>query len=252
LEKKMTEYQNWDNSRWEFTKQQSKWHFDTTRSAKLGTDSYTYVCKFKADFTDAINECMPRARPSSWSTRNNFNQDIAEQGLYTASAEEQDLIRAGADPKQEVFNRTAAEDIPLFRQIADSLGVADPMIKFHNQTTGQMLHLHMDNFAARPERENSFKVTEMDENPNIMRRFAIMLAPWKLGQVFQLGNANFTQWRAGDCITWEWQDMPHCTANMGWWDRPMLQITGRVTEKTQLLLDKAHNDIGKPATVFTL
>ena len=248
----MTEYQDWGDSRWEFTKQQSKWHFDTRRRASLGTDSYTNVCIFNADFTDAINKCLPRAEPSSWSTRNNFNQGIAEQGLYTASAEEQDLIRAGADPKQEIFNRAAADDIPLFKEIANTLGVEDPMIKFHNQTTGQMLHLHIDNFAARPERENSFKVTEMDINPDTMRRFVVMLAPWQLGQVFQIGNANFTQWRAGECITWEWQDMPHCTANLGWWDRPMLQITGRVTEKTKWLLDKAHNDIGKPLTVFNL
>jgi hypothetical protein len=96
-----------------------------------------------------------------------------------------------------------------------------------------MLHTHIDNFAARPERENSFKVTEMDKNPDIMRRFAVMLADWELGQIFQIGNANFSGWRAGDCITWEWQDMPHSTANMGWWDRPMLQVTGYVTDRTR-------------------
>jgi hypothetical protein len=243
MEQKMAEYQDWGNSRWEFTKQQSKWHFDTTRVPQPGVDSYTHVCRFDADFTAAIAECMPRTKASSWSTRNNFNKEIAEQGLYTASAEEQDLIRAGADPKQEVFNRTAAEDIDVFRRISDWLGMEESMIKFHNQTTGQMLHLHMDNFAARPERENSFKVTEMDKDPSIMRRFAIMLAPWELGQIFQLGNANFTQWKAGDCITWEWQDMPHSTANMGWWDRPMLQITGYVTDRTREVLGGADKNI---------
>lgn len=239
-------YEDWQGSRWEFTKSRSRWHFDTTKPPEPGKDSYTHVCQFRADFSSAIAECMPRAKVSTWGTRNNFNKDIAESGLYTATAEQQDLIRAGADPHAQVFHRTAAEDIEQFQKISECLGMHDCMIKFHNQTTGQMLHTHIDNFAARPERENSFKVTEMDENPQIMRRFAVMLADWQLGQIFQLGNANFSGWRAGDCITWEWQDMPHSTANMGWWDRPMLQITGYVTDKTQWLLDQ------KQPVTFTL
>jgi len=60
--------------------------------------------------------------------------------------------------------------------------------------------------------------------------------------VFQLGNAFFTQWRAGDCITWEWRDMPHATCNMGWWDRPMLQLTGYTTEVTKQILNKANKN----------
>jgi hypothetical protein len=191
---------------------------------------------------------MPRAKASTWSTRNHFNKDIADQGLYSATAEEHDLMRAGADPQAEVFHRTAAEDIEIFQKISDTLGMADSMIKFHDQTTGQMLHTHIDNFAARPERDNSFQVTEMDRNPTIMRRFAIMLADWQLGQIFQIGNANFSGWRAGDCITWEWQDMPHSTANMGWWSRPLLQITGKVTEKTQWLISTAESNLCKAGT----
>ena len=100
----------------------------------------------------------------------------------------------------------------------------------------------MDNFASMPERNNSYKVTEFDKNPSMIRRFAIMLADWELGQIFQLGNANFTQWRAGDCITWEWRDIPHSTANMGWWDRPMLQITGYVTSLTEPVLRTASKN----------
>lgn len=239
----MTDYENWGDSRWEYTKSRSNWHFDTNRPPQTGIDSYTHVCRFDADFSEAIAQCVPRAKTSSWGTRNNFNKDIADSGLYSATAEEQDLIRAGADPHSEVFNRTAAEDIELFQKINDWLGLKESMIKFHNQITGQMLHTHIDNFAARPERENSFKVTDIDRNPEIMRRFAIMLADWELGQIFQLGNANFTQWRAGDCITWEWRDMPHSTANMGWWDRPMLQITGYVTARTQYVLGGANKNL---------
>lgn len=234
--------ENWGDSRWEFTKARSKWHFDTSKPAEPGLDSFTYVCHFDGDFTAAIAECMPNAAASSWGSRNNLIKDIAEQGLYSASAEENDLARAGADPKQEVFCRADASEVRLFKLMAGYFGMMDNQIKFHNQRTGQMLHTHIDNFAARPERENSFKVTEMDTNPDSMRRFAVMLADWELGQIFQLGNANFTHWKAGDCITWEWQDIPHATANMGWADRPMLQVTGRVTQRTRDVLANASRD----------
>lgn len=230
----MSEQINWGGSRWEGTKAASKWHFDPARPPESGADSFTYVGRFTADFTAAIERHLPQVTDSSWSTR---NKEKIPGELYTATAEEADLIRAGADPKMQIFSRVAAEDEPQFQAIAAVLGIEDPQIKFHNQKTGQMLVYHIDNFAAREERENSFKVTDLDKHPERIRRFAIMLADWQPGQIWQIGNATWTQWSAGDCITWEWQDMPHATCNMGWWDRPLCQITGYVTPRTQDILD---------------
>jgi hypothetical protein len=231
------QYQDWGNSRWQFTRSRSAWHFDPSRPAEPGADSFTAVCRFSADFSAAIAHCMPQANPATWGNR---NADRVQGKLYSAPLEEADLIRAGADPQMEIYHRGPADDVAEFQWINTWLGMEDSMIKFHNQTTGQMLVTHIDNFAARKERENSFRETDMDADPAIMRRFAIMLADWQLGQVFQLGNATWTQWRAGDCITWEWPDIPHATCNMGWWDRPMLQITGRVTDRTRTVLSSAQ------------
>lgn len=232
----MTDYQNWNGSRWDFTKQQSNWHFDFMKPPEEGKDSFTFVGNFFYDYTDIISKLIPEAKPNTWSNR---NLKLKGEDLYCTTEEEQDLIRAGADPKMHIFSRTYAKDIPVFQKISNYLGIEDADIKFHNQTTGQMLVTHIDNFAGRLERENSFKVTEMDVNPNIIRRFTVMLSDWKLGQVFQLGNATWSQWKAGDCITWEWKDIPHSTCNMGWWDRPMLQITGLVTDRTTHILNSA-------------
>ena len=230
-----------NNSRWEGTKQYSKWHFDPSRPPEPGKDSYTYVCRFDADFTESIKQCMPLVKKSTWADRNKYK--IKEE-LWSASAEEQDLINAGADPKMPVFERAGdCSHIGKFGLICSNLGLQRADINFHNQSTGQMLVEHMDNFAGTHARENSFKVVDIDESPDLMRRFTIMLADWQLGQVFQLGNANFTQWRAGDCITWEWQDIPHATCKMGWWDRPMLQVTGRTTPVTDELLARASQDL---------
>ena len=236
----MTE--EWQQGRWEETIKKSKWHFDMQKPAEPGLDSYTHVCRFVHDFAPVVEQCKPLAKKSTWETRNHYDPKIAQEGLYSWNAEQRDLIAAGADPNMEEFARAAADDIEVFRKIADWLGLEEPAIKFHNQTTGQMLVEHIDNFAGRKERENSFKETDFDKNPQLIRRFAIMLDDWKLGQVFQLGNANFHQWRAGDCITWEWQDMPHATCNMGWWDRPMLQITGYTTERTWEVLKNSNKN----------
>ena len=231
--------QDWQDSRWENTKKISSWHFDTSRPAKPGRDSYTYVGKFVGDFSKAIEICMPRAKRSTWANRNKHK---IPGELWSAGAEEYDLIQAGADPKMEIFSRDPAHDIPEFRIIGDILGLHHAETNFHNQTTGQMLVEHIDNFAGSKARDNKPYIVDFDENPDMVRRFTIMLADWQLGQVFQLGNAMWTQWQAGDCITWEWRDIPHSTCNMGWWDRPMLQITGRTTEQTKEILDNAGPD----------
>lgn len=234
----MTRYEEWNNSRWQFTKDRSRWHFDAAKPPQPGKDSFTHVCRFDADFTDAVKKCMPRVQASTWSSR---NPDLDR--VYSAGPEEADLIRAGADPKMEIFERARADDIEIFQKISQWLGMKESSIKFHNQRTGQMLVEHIDNFAGREERQNSFLETEMDIDPSIMRRFVIMLDDWKLGQVFMLGNAAWTQWRRGDCITWEWRDIPHATCNMGWEDRPMLQITGRVTDVTNERLARVNQDL---------
>lgn len=234
------QYIDWKGSRWEGTKATSTWHFNPQRPPEPGKDSFTRVCRFNYDFTDAIARCTPGARATGWADRNKHK---VPGELYTASAEEADLIRAGADPKMEIYDRKNVNTIGAFNLIRDLLGLAKADVNFHNQRTGQMLVTHIDNFPGNPIRENSFKVTKFDERPEVYRRFAIMLADWQLGQVFQLGNAMWTQWRAGDCITWEWRDIPHATCNMGWWDRPMLQVTGNVTQTTLDLLAKASPDL---------
>ena len=89
---------------------------------------------------------------------------------------------------------------------------------------------------------NSFTEIEADKNPDLMRRFVIMLDDWKHGQVFALGNSNWHQWKRGECITWEWRDIPHATCNMGWDNRPMLQVTGWTTDKTLQLVKDGSKD----------
>jgi hypothetical protein len=43
-------------------------------------------------------------------------------------------------------------------------------------------------------------------------------------------------WRAGDVTTFDWQNLPHSTANAGHNPRITLQITGVITDKTKEFL----------------
>lgn len=223
-------YQNWNGSRWLYTREQSQWHFDT----KSDTQDFQPICQFIGDWDFSVQKAMKRVVDCTWANRNYFskNPDENKKPMYSASAEEMDLFRAGANPKQEIFQRAVADDIPIFQKIASHLKLEDPSVKFHNQRPGQTLNLHIDNFAGRKERGNSFKEIKVDRNPDAMRRFVVMLDDWKHGQVFMLGNQVWHRWNKGDCITWNWRDIPHCTSNMGWDNRPMLQITGWTTEET--------------------
>ena len=225
-------YEKWGDSRWDFTKSHSQWHFDPL--LKGGKD-YQDVCTFKGDWNSAVDKCLDKAINSTWATRNKLSEEHNHR-TYTADGEEQDLINAGANPNMEVFQRASAEDFEVFRNIAEYFALEEATIKFHNQRTGQLLNLHIDNFAGRKERGNTFKEIAADRNPELMRRFVIMLDDWEHGQVFQLGNSNWHQWKRGECITWEWRDIPHATCNMGWHDRPMLQVTGWTTDITHALV----------------
>lgn len=227
--------EKWGDSRWEFTKSQSQWHFD---EFEPGERDFQYIGTFQGDWSNEIDECLGRVKPNTWANRN-----IEQKSeIYTASQEQNDLIKAGADPDSQIFSRANAKDIPIFQRIANYFGMNETAIKFHNQTTGQMLHWHIDNFAGRKERGNSFTEIEADKNPHLMRRFAIMLDDWKHGQVFALGNTYFHQWKKGECITWEWRDIPHATCNMGWNDRPMLQVTGWTTETTHKVVQEGRKN----------
>ena len=52
------------------------------------------------------------------------------------------------------------------------------------------------------------------------------------------GNLQYDRWRAGDIHTFDWQNIPHATANASNKPRPMLVITGVMTEDTKKKLTK--------------
>ena len=54
------------------------------------------------------------------------------------------------------------------------------------------------------------------------------------------------QWHAGDILTFDWPNIPHCTANASLLPRPLLQVTGVVTETTEAMLTNGSPDARYP------
>ena len=233
---KLTEKTNWEKN-----KSKSNWHFDYTRPPEEGADSYYFVCNFSGDFTDAISECLKGEHTSNFTK--GYTGDV-KKDFRKFNSTELDLALVKADPYVKHFERYDAASIPVFKRINDALGIEKPLIMFHNQRPNQCLPVHFDTFEFVPkEYPDMYGGVDFYANPRKYGRFVIMLEDWKIGQFFQFGNATWHQWKKGDCVTWNWEDMPHATGNVGYWDRPLLQITGTLTEKTMELMAKSNKDL---------
>ena len=72
---------------------------------------------------------------------------------------------------------------------------------------------------------------------NVMR-IQISLTDWEPGHFCSYGNHNHQQWHAGEVTTFDWQNLPHCTANAGHNPKVIFQLTGAITEKTNDFLKR--------------
>lgn len=95
-------------------------------------------------------------------------------------------------------------------------------LRLHVQQPGQVWNLHLDKL----EKWNP-------EDPSQVMRVMIALNNYEPGHFFSYGNHVHTGWRAGDVTTFDWQNIPHSTANAGHGPRITLQMTGVVTDKTR-------------------
>lgn len=240
----MSERKIWNGTIWEFNKSQSNWHFDKSRVPELGDDSYTPICIFDYDFSKEIEICVERMK----FTKTACLTDV----LNLFGNVDEKVLFDGADSNTEIFTRVYANDIPAFKMINDYLGLVDSAIFFHYQTTGQLAPLHVDNFANRDDDTDKYDVECVVNSNTEMSRIVIMLAEWELGQAWMFGNAVYTGWKAGTCITWDWRNMPHGTVNAGWHPRPILQITGKHTPRTNQILELAKGNLGKPLQSIAL
>ena len=96
------------------------------------------------------------------------------------------------------------------------------MTRIHVQHPGQVWNLHLDKLE---------KWAPTD--PASVLRVQIQLTDWQPGQFWTYGNYSHTMWSAGDVTSFDWQNIPHATANASHHPRVTLQVTGVQTDQTR-------------------
>ena len=87
-------------------------------------------------------------------------------------------------------------------------------------TPGCVLPAHRDSY-------DRFKLVHGLETTFSVVRTIVFLEDWASGHYLEMNGTPFTEWRAGDWVSWH-NDFLHLAANMGRTDRYTLQLTGTV------------------------
>jgi hypothetical protein len=166
---------------------------------------------------------VAQSKPATWETRG-FKGELTDVPKPELEEEEYDLERVGVDPKMVITNLNW-QLAPRLQALSDEFGLEDVMNRIHVQMPGQLWNLHIDKL---------YKWFPSD--PSRVGRYFIQLTDWQPGQFWQYGTYNWSHWRAGSVTTFDWENVPHSTANAGFHPRVTLQITGIKTAKTEAYL----------------
>jgi hypothetical protein len=208
-------------------REKSTYHFDNSM-VDAKEDALITLGQIDANFDKEVAEIIEQSKPANWETRG-FKGEGVEVPRPELEDEEYDLERVGVDPKVVITNLSWVLS-PKLQAISDSFGLEDCMNRIHVQMPGQLWHMHIDKLYKW-----------FPEDPSKVYRIFIQLTDWKMGQYWQYGTYNWSHWKAGSVTTFDWQNMPHSTANAGFDPRITLQITGIATDKTQAFLEQLKN-----------
>lgn len=199
-------------SAWEITKARSQYHFDNSIMDPRW-DTVTLVKQFANTWASELQAAVDASHPVTWRTRGKTG-DALQRKSEEYDQEEYDLERIGM-PRDYVVTNLNYELTPELQRIADSFELDNAMARLHVQWPGQVWNLHLDKLEKW-----------MPADPSRVERYFIQLTDWQQGHYWSFGNYTWQNWRAGDCVTFDWLNVPHSTANAGLTPRITLQITG--------------------------
>jgi hypothetical protein len=205
-------------SNWAISKSKSKYHFDPTQKDQA-QDVVTYLGHTEPTWTQDLADIIAGARPATWATRGYKGEGI-EAPPEELEREEYDLTANGMPIDLPIthLNWRMPESL---QRMSDAFALDNCMNRIHVQQPGEVWNLHID------------KLQKWDpDHPEQIMRIMIQLTDWQPGQFWSYGNYCYSQWRAGDVTTFDWANIPHCTANAGFDPRVTLQLTGIRTAAT--------------------
>ena len=212
-------------SSWDETKKRTRYHYDNNKIDPL-YDTVTNLGNFVPCWQQELDKIIKESNSATWRTRGQAGKSRPETEL---AAEEYDLDRAGYGKNYKITNLNW--DIPpVLQRISDLFALDDAMTRIHVQVPGQVWNLHLDKLEKWA-----------PNNPDSVLRVQIQLTDWEPGQFWSYGNYHHSMWSAGDVTTFNWQHVPHATANAGLEPRVTLQVTGVQTERTRDFLRVLRN-----------
>lgn len=208
------------NSSWEQTKLRSRYHFDNKKIDPL-FDQVIYLGSFVPCWSEELVTIIDESKSATWRTRGEPGKSRSEDEL---AAEDYDLEHTGYGKDYKVTNLNWKIPFQLQR-ISNLFALDNPMTRIHVQMPGQVWNLHLDKLEKWA-----------PEDIDSILRLQIQLTDWEPGQFWTYGNYSHTMWSAGDVTTFDWQNIPHATANASRHPRVTLQVTGVKTDQTQNFL----------------
>ena len=241
-------------SRWEHNKLHADWHFDPF--ADPHEETFVVPCRFVGDFSEAVQHALKTATEM---TIGNYRQrNLSKQDKDLHDGEIQDVLLASGkedvssmyhdmvvrakfdkDGKNYFAKRNESPEYEILLRMIDALGVDVHQSRLHIQRLGQVTPIHIDQQMryARPGWRKIWTDAGADKKPLKLRRFLVMLQDWDYGHVWQFGNTYYQGYKAGECITYDWCNMPHGTANFGYTPRVTFQFTGFINDNIQHMID---------------
>lgn len=206
-------------SSWEETKANSLYHFDSQRHDPRW-DCIQYLGRFSGSWDQELAAACQRSEPATWATRG-YKSRENQIPTHELIKEHNDLTAIGMDVDAEITD-LHWDLAPVFAKMSSLFGLQDTMTRLHVQWPGQVWNLHIDKLQKWNPAE-----------PSLVRRIMIHLQDWQPGHFWGYGNYVHTGWHMGDITTFDWQNVPHCTANAGRTPRCTLQVTGVETASTR-------------------
>ena len=215
-------------SNWEYTKSKSNYHFDKWR-LDAPAFAYQHLGRFVGDWQQELQIAVDHCKGVCWATRQYTNDGRPSPMIQE---EEYDLKSAGADPKMTVYRMYRdVQKLPTIALMPEIIGMKNSGSRLHVQFPGEVLTRHIDKLSK----------VQPDDPANV-KRFIVMLEDWEPGHFFMFGNAYFSHWKAGEVITFDWPNMPHCTANASLKPRTILMVTGQMSDITKRFLKEGTKD----------
>ena len=205
-------------SNWEISQQKSTYHFDSKRHDRPES-VMTYLGHVEPTWAADLKDIVDNAKPATWATRGYKGEGI-EAPPEELEKEEYDLTANGMSKDLPIthLNWRIPESL---QRISDAFALDNCMNRIHVQRPGEIWNLHLD------------KLYKWDpDHPEQVMRIMIQLTAWQPGHFWEYGNYHYNQWRAGDVTTFDWQNIPHATANAGFNPRVTFQLTGIRTAAT--------------------